>query len=73
MEEGIYRLDIDVDFVANYRLSQLDMLMFTNQFSFEKVSFTKSHELLLDMFVHGVCTIKGHKLINKYKQIKEEE
>ena len=73
MEEGIYRPDIDVDFVANYRLSQLDMLMFTNQFSFEKVSFTKSHELLLDMFVHGVCTIKGHKLINKYKQIKEEE
>ena len=72
MEIGVYRLDIDPDFSANYRLSQIDTLMFSNQFSFEKITFTKSHELLLDMFVHGICTIKGHKLINKYKQITNE-
>ena len=73
MEIGIYRSDIDPDFVANYRLSQIDTLMFSNQFSFEKISFIKSHELVLDMFVHGICTIKGHKLINKYKQIQDED
>lgn len=74
IELGVYREDIDPDFVSNYRLNQIDMFMFgKTTYAFDKISFTKAHELLLDMFVHGVCTIKGHKLINKYKQIKEED
>ncbi|MES2567499.1 MAG: TetR/AcrR family transcriptional regulator [Bacteroidota bacterium] len=72
-EEGYYKSDIDDEFVARYRLAQIDMLMFGNYFSFDKLSFSKSHELVLDMFVYGICTIKGHKLINAYKKIKEQE
>lgn len=72
-EEGFYKPELDEEFVARYRLAQIDMLMFGNYFSFDKVSFTKSHELILDMFVYGICTIKGHKLINEYKKIKEQE
>jgi hypothetical protein len=72
-EEGFYKPELDEEFVARYRLAQIDMLMFGNYFSFDKISFTKSHELILDMFVYGICTIKGHKLINEYKKIKEQE
>ncbi len=72
-KSGIYRADINEEFAARHRLAQIDMLMFGNYFSFEKISFTKSHELLLDIFVYGICTVKGHKLINNYKKIKEEE
>lgn len=72
-EEGYYQPDIDEDFIARYRMSQIDMLMFGNYFSFEKISFSQSHQLLLDMFVYGICTIKGHKLINEYKNVKEQE
>ena len=72
-ETGIYRADINDEFVSRYRLAQIDMLMFGNYYSFERISFTKSHEMLLDMFVYGICTVKGHKLINNYKKIKEEE
>jgi AcrR family transcriptional regulator len=72
-EIGVYRNDIDEEFTARYRLAQIDMLMFGNYFSFEKISFTQSHQLLLDMFVHGICTLKGHKLINEYKQVLEQE
>ncbi len=70
-EQGYYQSDIDEEFVAAYRMSQIDMLMFGNYFSFEKISFTQSHQLLLDMFIYGICTLKGHKLINEYKKIKE--
>lgn len=70
---GVYREDLDEEFVARYRLAQIDMLMFGNYFSFDRISFIKSHELVLDMFVYGICTVKGHKLINNYKKIKEEE
>ena len=70
---GVYRADINAEFVARYRLAQIDMLMFGNYFSFDKISFTRAHELSLEMFVYGICTIKGHKLINNYKKIKEED
>jgi AcrR family transcriptional regulator len=72
-EIGVYRADINAEFCAKYRLAQIDMLMFGNYFSFESISFTKSSELILDLFAYGICTIKGHKLINNYKKIKDEE
>ncbi|MEO6304053.1 MAG: TetR/AcrR family transcriptional regulator [Bacteroidia bacterium] len=70
---GVYRADIDVEFTSRYRMAQIDMLMFGSYFSFEKISFTKTSELILDLFAYGICTVKGHKLINNYKKIKEEE
>jgi AcrR family transcriptional regulator len=73
IEVGAYRSDLDPEFVARLRMAQIDMLMFGNYFSYEKVSFAKTHELVLDIFVFGICTVKGHKLFNNYKKIKEEE
>lgn len=73
IEMGVYRPDLEPDFIANYRLVQIDMLMFGNHFPLDKIGLGRLHELLLDMFVYGICTIKGHKLINNYKKIKEEE
>ena len=70
---GVYRHDIDEEFAARYRLAQIDMLMFGNYFVFDKISFIQTHQLLLDMFVYGICTLKGHKLINEYKKFKEQE
>lgn len=72
-EEGYYKAEIDEEFAARYRLAQIDMLMFGNYFSFDKLSFSKSHELVLDMFVYGISTLKGHRLINEYKKISEQE
>ncbi len=73
IEIGVYRKDLDADFISRYRLAQIDMLMFSNFFNYEKNSFYAVHESLLEMFVYGICTVKGHKLINNYKKIKEEE
>jgi hypothetical protein len=73
VEMGVYRPDLDLEFVSRYRMVQIEMLMFGNYFDFEKVQFTRASELLLEMFVYGICTVKGHKLINNYKKIKEEE
>jgi AcrR family transcriptional regulator len=73
IEMGVYRSDLDADFVTNYRLVQIDMLMFGNYYTFDKISFVRTHELVLDMFVYGICTLKGHQLINSYKKINEAE
>jgi len=73
IELGVYRSDLDADFVSRLRIAQIDMLMFGNYFTYEKISFAKTHALVLDIFVFGICTIKGHKLFNNYKKINEEE
>ena len=71
--DGVYRADLDVDFAANLRLSQIDMLFFGSYFNFEKLSFVKTNQNLLDCFVYGICTVKGHKQYNKYKKVNEDE
>lgn len=73
IELGVYRSDLDVEFVSRLRMAQIDMLMFGNYFTYEKVSFAKTNALVLDIFVFGICTAKGHKLFNNYKKINEEE
>jgi TetR/AcrR family transcriptional regulator, cholesterol catabolism regulator len=73
VDQGYYRNDLNVDFVSKYRLAQIDLLMFGNYFTYEKISFTYTHQLVLDMFVYGICTVKGHKLFNHYKKINEED
>lgn len=72
IKDGFYQSNLDVDFVSTYRLAQIDMIMFGNYFSFDKVSFVKTHEFILNMFVYGVSSLKGHKLINNYKKVKNE-
>lgn len=73
MEQGIYRSDLDEDFVGRLRLAQIDMIMFGNYFNYEKVSLAKANEIILEIFIYGICTVKGHKLFNNYKKIKEDE
>jgi AcrR family transcriptional regulator len=73
IEQGIYRYDLDPDFVSRLRLAQIDMMMFGNYFSYEKLGFAKANQLVLEIFIYGICTVKGHKLFNNYKKIKEEE
>ncbi|HQQ94562.1 MAG TPA: TetR/AcrR family transcriptional regulator [Bacteroidia bacterium] len=68
VEMGIYREDLDVEFAANFRLAQIDMLMFGNYFTFEKTTLAKASQNILEMFVYGISTLKGHKLLDNYKK-----
>ncbi len=70
---GLYREDLDVEFAAKYRLSQIEMLMFGNYFTFEKISLVQSSQNLLELFVYGITTQKGHKLLDHYKKINEKD
>jgi AcrR family transcriptional regulator len=73
IKEGLYRADLDIHVAARFRMAQLDMLMFGNYFSFERTSMANMHKEILEMFMYGLCSLKGHKLINQYKKIKEVE
>ena len=71
--EGLYREDLDPEIAARYRMAQLDMLMFGSYFSYEKYTLARINEELLHIYMYGICNLKGHKLINQYKKIKDAD
>jgi AcrR family transcriptional regulator len=70
--EGLYRKDLDVAIIAKFRVEQVEMAMNPLTFAPDKFNLTKVQLALLDHFMHGITTIKGHKLINQYRHIEEE-
>jgi AcrR family transcriptional regulator len=70
---GLYRKNIDVKIMATLRIEEVEMAMDPNRFPAERYNLSKVQVELLDHFLHGICTLKGHKLLNKYQHITEEE
>jgi len=65
--------DINVKVLSRMRLEQIDMGFNPNVFPPDKFNILDVQLAMIDHFLYGICTLKGHKLINKYKQITEEE
>jgi AcrR family transcriptional regulator len=72
IKQGLYRSDLDINFAAQYRVIQIDAMMNKN-IEFDSTHFGKINSLITEIFMHGISTVKGHKLINKYKNKNEEE
>jgi len=73
MMEGYYRKDIQPDILAKMRIEQVDMVFNPIVFTPNKYSLSSIMTELTVHFLHGVCSLKGHKLINQYKQLNEDE
>ncbi|CAN5379783.1 TetR/AcrR family transcriptional regulator [soil metagenome] len=71
--QGLYRLDVNNKIVARLRMEEVEMAMNPKVYPPDKFSITDVQLQLLDHYLHGICTLKGHKLINKYKDIKDED
>lgn len=74
IKEGYYREDIKSDILTQMRLQQMD-LIFNNSSDYTNGMYGIVQVMteLTEHFLYGICTLKGHKLINKYKEIIEEE
>jgi AcrR family transcriptional regulator len=71
--EGLIRQDVDTQIMAQFRTLQIDMLFNPDSFPPGQFKMSKVQAVLLEHFLYGICTMKGHKLINKYKHVSEEE
>lgn len=72
-KEGLYRPDINIKVLARLRIEEVELAMNPVVFPPGKFNLKDIQVTLLDHFLHGITTLKGHKLINRYKQIREEE
>ena len=73
IKQGLVRADINTKIVTRLRMEEVEMGFNPQAFPPDKFKIVDVQLALLDHFLHGICTLKGHKLINKYKQVTEEE
>ena len=73
ISQGLYRRDINIPVIARLRIEEVEMGMNPEMFPSQQFRLADVQIALFDHFLHGITTLKGHRLINKYKQITEEE
>jgi AcrR family transcriptional regulator len=70
---NLFRQDIKIELLSYMRLQQIEWAFSPELYKRVSLTVQDIHVQLLEHFLYGICTLKGHKLINKYKQIQEEE
>ena len=66
MSEGFYRLDLDIDALCRYRLASMMLPFNTELFPPTQYNLGQLSESLLQHFVFGLATEKGHKRLMNY-------
>jgi len=72
INQGYIRPDIDVKIIARMRVYQVELGFNTTIFPVSEFSTWKIQYQFLEHFTYGICTLKGHKLLNKHKNISDE-
>ena len=73
IKQHLYRKDLNIKILARLRLAELEIGFDPAAFPPDQFNVREVQLELLDHYLHGITTLKGHKLINKYKHITEEE
>jgi TetR/AcrR family transcriptional regulator, cholesterol catabolism regulator len=68
IKEGIFRSDINVSFMAKFRMEQVEMGFDTDVFPSTSFNMVEIQTTLLDHFIRGILTEKGLKQYNSYQQ-----
>jgi AcrR family transcriptional regulator len=73
MAEGVYRPDLDVDVLARLRLAEIELIFNPTLFPPRQFDLQRLHTVTVEHFLMGVASLKGHKMINDYRHVTEEE
>jgi len=71
-KEGYIRMDINVKLLSRLRVETIELTLTGQLIGQEKLNMGDAQIAITEHFLYGVCTLKGHRLINKYKNIEEE-
>ena len=73
IEEGLYRPDIDIVFVADVRVQQIMTAFDVRTFTDRLIQCNKLLQQLTELFLHSVATTRGKKLIDKFLNVNNEK
>lgn len=72
-QDGFVRLDCNSKILARLRMEEIEMGFNASVFPPDQHPILDVQIAMVEHFLYGVCTLKGHKLINELKEINEEE
>lgn len=73
IKQHLYRKDLNIKILARLRMAEVEIAFDPSVFQPDQFNVKEVQLELINHFLHGITTLKGHKLINKYKHITEEE
>jgi AcrR family transcriptional regulator len=68
IEDGHFRAEINTEIIAVTRMVLLESVFDDRIFPKDKFNLIEVHSEIFDHFVYGICTEKGRKLYQKYKE-----
>ncbi len=72
IKQGYIRPDIDVKIIARMRVNLVELGFNTTIFPVAEFNTWKVQQQFNEHFNYGICTLKGYKLLNQYKNIHDE-
>ena len=72
IKDELYRPEINVDVMCKFRLESMMIPFNVGVFPPGKYNLAGMSEQIIQHFVYGLATIKGHKLIQKYNQQRQK-
>lgn len=73
IKQGLYRNDLKIKILAKLRLNEIEMVLDPKAFPPHEFNIVEVQLIIMEHFIQGVVTLKGHKLLNKYTNTVEEE
>jgi hypothetical protein len=68
IREELYRSEINTDILSKFRLETMMIAFNMNIFPPRKYNLAEVTLEIIEHYLYGLATLKGHKLILKYKQ-----
>ena len=72
IKDDLYRSDINIDVMSKYRIESMMIPFNVTVFSPGKYNLAETSGLIIENFIYGLATIKGHKLIQKYNEQRQK-
>lgn len=73
IKDGHFRADINPEILASYRLASTEVIHSDQVFPKDKFNLAEVHSQIFEHFVYGLCTEKGKKLYQKYKEYNHKQ
>jgi AcrR family transcriptional regulator len=71
--EELFRSDINVELLSRFRVESITMFFNPEFLGKQKFNFAEVQQKIMEHFLFGVASLKGHKLILKYQQQREKK
>lgn len=66
ISQGLYRENVNVDVMSKYRMESMMIPFNVTVFPPGKYNLATISEMIIENFIYGLATIKGHQLIQQY-------